>query len=104
MKKTLTLLAVTIGFVVASAAPAFAHATLDSTNPAPGARVATSPPNVTLYFSEPVTFEPDALRVYDSKGNAVKTGKTKHAGKSSAVSVSLPKLSDGVYALTWRVI
>jgi len=91
---------VTIVMLVVTAAPAFAHATLDSTSPSPGSRVPTSPPNVVLQYSEPVTFESNAVQVFDSKGDTVHTGKPKHGSASSQVVVTLPQLKDGVYAVT----
>jgi copper transport protein len=95
---------VTIVMLLATASPAFAHATLDSTSPSPGSRVPTSPANVVLQFSEPVTFESNAVQVFDSKGKTVNSGKPKHGTRSSEVTVTLPQLKDGVYAVTWRVI
>jgi copper transport protein len=95
---------VTIVMLVVTASPAFAHATLDSTSPEAGGRVASSPPNVLLQFSEPVTFESNAVQVFDANGKTVNSGKPKHGTKSSQVTVTLPQLKDGVYAVTWRVI
>ncbi len=105
MKKPLVFAAATVAIIIVTAGPAFAHATLDSTTPQPNATVQTSPKTVVLQYSEAVTFQPDAIRVFDQKGNAIKTGKSVHAnGKSSTASVSLPALKDGTYAVTWRVI
>jgi len=104
MKKLLTLLPLAIAFVVVLATPAFAHATLNSATPTPEADSVQPPKSVTLYFSEPVTFANDAIRVFDSKGNELKIGKTVHGARSSIATASLPKLNDGIYAVTWRVI
>ncbi|MCU1430661.1 MAG: copper resistance protein CopC [Actinomycetia bacterium] len=105
MKKLLVLAATTVAVLIATAAPAFAHAVLDGTIPAPSSTVRTSPKSVELQFSEPVTFQSNGIRVFNTKGDAVSTGKPQHAnGKSNTAAVSIPTLSDGTYVVTWRVI
>ena len=91
--------------VVAWAAPAFAHATLDQTSPAAGQVLDQSPKNVTLGFSESVEVALGAIRVYNSKGERLEIGEPSHpGGQQSQVQVSVPKLDDDSYVVTWRVI
>ena len=58
-----------------------------------------------LRFSEPVEVALGGIRVYSSERERVVTGSPEHPnGSQSEVSVSLPKLSNGTYVVTWRVI
>ena len=52
--------------VGAWAAPAFAHAVLEGTDPGSGATVQRSPKDITLTFNEPVEASLGAIRVFDS--------------------------------------
>lgn len=98
---TLALLAI---FSLAAPA-ASAHAILESSSPADGAVVASSPAEVTLNFSENVTLPPGAVVVLDSAKHRVDTGNP-HAGKTgSSVVVGLKaKLAKGSYLVAWHVI
>jgi copper transport protein len=99
------LAALTVAIVLALASPAFAHATLLTTTPAPGTTYDTSPPVVDLRFNEPVEVAIGDIRVFDGKAQRVVTGAPKHpGGDGNQVSVSLPELDDGTYVVTWRVI
>jgi copper transport protein len=100
------LLASAAAIVLLTAAPAFAHASFEGSQPGANAQVQTSPKNIVLRFSEAVTAESNAIKVYDSKANAIPTGKYgRENGDSSTVSVPINKtLPDGTYAVTWRVI
>ena len=45
------------------------------------------------------------MRVFDSDGDRVDTGRIAHPdGKDDVVAIALPKLSEGAYVVTWRVI
>jgi copper transport protein len=99
------VVAAAIGFVLLSAAPAFAHASFEGSSPAPGSQVPVSPKQVVLQWSEPVTVERGAINVYDAKAKKVDVGKYgRQNGNASTVTVPLPKLPSGTYAVTWRVI
>jgi copper transport protein len=88
-----------------TAAPASAHAVLESTEPVGGTAVATSPERVLLRFSEAVQIPPQAIRVFASpSGEQMDTGAAGRAdGQSNAVAVKLPELDRGSYIVTWRV-
>lgn len=105
MRRLLAGGALAAALVLVLAAPAFAHATLESTDPAAGVAVGRSPRSVSLRFSEPVEVSLGAIRLYDSDGKRLDTGRPGHVGGDSAtVAVTAPKLDDGAYVVTWRVI
>ena len=91
--------------VAAAATPAFAHATLEETNPAAGQVLDQPPKTVTLGFNESVEVALGAIRVFNSKGERLDIGGASHpTGQQSRVQVDLPKLDDDSYVVTWRVI
>ncbi|MEU4118330.1 FixH family protein [Kitasatospora sp. NPDC028055] len=95
-----------LALMLAGAAPASAHATLDSTDPAQNSVVATAPPAVTLTFSETVSLSSDSVRVLDPAGKAVDTGNPGHAdGKGNTARVGLNSgLANGTYTVAWRAV
>jgi copper transport protein len=97
------LAAVTIAIVPATAASA--HSQLEESEPAAGAQLEKSPPQVLLRFNESVEISLGAIRVFDHNGRQVKTSTAHHpGGAGSQVAVDLPKLSDGGYVVAWRVL
>ena len=105
VRRILVLGALAGAIVLATAAPAFAHATLLSTEPQPGGVFQKSPPAVTLRFSESVEVSLGDIRLFDSSKSRVDTGAPQHpGGEGSQVRVSLPELKNGTYVVTWRVI
>jgi copper transport protein len=89
---------------LAAAPSAFAHATLQSSDPGGNSIVRTSPPTVTLQFSEAVETAFGSIRVYDCGGERVDSGKVDRPSDSS-VAVNLDSnLPAGTYTVTWRVI
>ena len=95
-------LAMTI--VVLLAAPASAHAVLVQTTPAQGAVLTTPPRVVSLRFDEQVTYAPAAVRVYNQQGSRQDTGSITKPSPD-VVRVGLPpRLRDGAYVVTWRVV
>jgi len=94
---------VTLTVLFALAAPAFAHAVLEGSNPAPQASLASAPKAVTLDFSEKVDVRSDGIRLIDGTGGTVEIGKPFHpGGKGKEVQVALPKLTKGLYTVAWR--
>lgn len=93
--------------VVAPAAPAFAHAVLESTDPVDSSIYPTAAPptTVTLRWGEPVGLQLGAIRLYDDLGRLVQTGAPHHpSGDDAAAVMSLPHLGPGTYVVSWRVI
>jgi copper transport protein len=85
---------------------AAAHATLESTVPARGARLAHAPAQVVLRFDESVNAQLGAVEVFDARGRAVQSGGAFHPGGVGAeVAVRLPaSLPAGGYTATYRVL
>jgi len=94
-----------IGIVLAVAAPASAHATLESTTPAQNAVVATAPSQVTLTFDESVGISADSIRVFDPAGDRVDDGHTVPTSNPETIAISLRAgLGNGTYTVAWHVI
>jgi copper transport protein len=99
-------LAVALAALALLPATASAHALLNGTTPERGARLDAPPEQVTLRFSEPVEAEFGAVRVFDSSGQEVQTGRTFHPeDRSAEIAVRLRDgLGDDGYTVTYRVI
>lgn len=103
MKRILAGAALVAVVLVAWAAPAAAHAQLESTSPTAGAVLDQAPDEVTLTFNEPVEVSLGAVRVYDSDADRVDEGGARHDGNGTVVQ-PLGDLPDGSYVVTWRVV
>ncbi len=93
-----------LGLLVALASPAGAHATLESSDPAPDAVLDEAPDQVVLRFSEPVRAGDDALRVFDGEGRRVDEGDPSRPDGDSSLALAVPDVGDGSYVATWRVV
>ena len=105
-RRVLLFVAVAVAAVGGWAVPAFAHAQLQSTDPASGSVLAKSPGTVVLHFGEDVEVQFGAVRVFDSGSHRVDTGNAYHPhGDGRAVAINVPSnLAAGGYVVTWRVI
>ena len=102
-RRVATRLAVALVALVAAPA-ALAHATVVSTSPENNEVVQTSPPAVTIDYSEPVETAFGAVRVFNASGERVDNGELTRPN-SSSVSVGLePDLADGTYTVTWAIV
>ena len=106
VRRALAAIAALVAALALLPSAAFAHATLQATIPERGAKLDQPPAAVTFRFDESVEASFGALRVFDSKGQEVQTGKAFHpGGKGSEISVKLkPGLGDGTYTATYRVV
>jgi copper transport protein len=97
---------VVIGILVIAATPASAHAVLESSSPEADSVVAKAPLAVDLTFDEPITLVPESVRVFGPDGGEVDNGVIGHAhGDPATASVELrPKLPDGTYLVSYRVV
>lgn len=88
--------------VGAGAAPASAHATLVSSDPAEGEVLPNSPGEVRFTFDEPVSLVADGVQVFDADGEPVPaTG----SARDEIVVAEIPdELADGTYVVTWRIV
>ena len=101
-RRVLAVLALAGGVLLVGASPAFAHAELVESDPAPGAVLTKSPPTITLNFTETVRAENGGVRVFGADGDRVDRGGVDVSG--STVRMPVPKLDDGSYVVTWRVV
>jgi copper transport protein len=98
----LVLLAGWTVLAVAGAAPALAHATVASSDPADGSRLEAVPAEVSVTFTEDVSVGSGFLEVVDGSGKQV-SGELTHAGPT--ISVPLQSgLGDGSYIVSYRVV
>ena len=105
MRRLLAGLAGAATIVALWAAPADAHAELESTEPVGGTVLDDAPARVMLRFSEAVDVSADSVRVYDSDADRLRTGRPRHPeGRSAEVTVELPELRRGAYVVTWRAV
>ena len=84
--------------------PAGAHATLQSSSPADGELLDTSPDEIRLAFSEPPDLGLTTIGVVNSTGADVSTRTPERGGSNRQVRVPLDRLPDGVYTVTWRTV
>ncbi|MEU8710994.1 copper resistance protein CopC [Streptomyces sp. NPDC048663] len=92
--------------LLASAAPASAHAALRESDPADGAVLKSSPGSVTLTFTESVGLLDDSFRVYDPTNHRVTTGAPGHGpGGADTARITFPRrLGTGTFTVAWRVV
>jgi hypothetical protein len=88
--------------LVLSGSQASAHATLDHAEPRVGNKVATMPPEVTLWFTQKLEPAFSSITVTDAAGKRVDTGKTRVDG--SRMAVPLRPGGSGTYHVKWRVL
>ncbi|THA33457.1 copper resistance protein CopC [Streptomyces sp. A1547] len=102
----LTLLSALCALVLGGAAPALAHAGLSGSDPADGAVLNAAPKQVTLTFTESVSFPDGALRVLSPASDRVNPRPAQHAdGRENTARVELPgNLAQGTYTVAWRVV
>ncbi|GAA5154343.1 copper resistance CopC/CopD family protein [Nocardioides marinquilinus] len=88
--------------VVGTAAPASAHATLISSDPAEGDVLPETPDVVTFTFDEPVALTGESVQVFDAAGDPVEA---ESKASDEVVTTDLPdELDDGSYVVVWRAI
>ena len=101
------LLMVALSGVAAVLAPdAAAHATVASSDPSDGARLAQAPSRVTVTFDEAVGLDLGYLRVVNGDGTDVGASPAEHpGGQGQVIALELKSgLGEGSYIASWRVI
>ena len=78
-----------------------AHAFLDHASPAVGSTVATSPGQVTLYFTQQLEPKFSGAEVRNASGARVDHGKSI---SGNVMRLSVGTLSPGSYSVTWYVL
>jgi methionine-rich copper-binding protein CopC len=81
---------------------AAAHALLDHAEPRVGNAVATTPREVTLWFTQKLEPAFSTVTVTDAAGQRVDTGKARVSGDTMAIS--LRQIGAGTYRVNWRVL
>jgi len=85
------------------ASPAFAHAFLEHASPPVGSEVATSPPELSITFTEGVEPLFSAIAVDGANGEPIVMGKPHVAPDNNRVMImALPKLPPGTYTVIWH--
>jgi copper transport protein len=98
-------LAATLLAMVVAAAPALAHALLQSSDPVAGATVPSAPTQVTITFGEPPDPKLSSIKVLDTAGQPVTSGPTVAVpGQPAQLSVPLGPLAPGWYTVAWRTV
>jgi copper transport protein len=106
VKRFAVLLAAVAAVLVLGATPAFAHASLQGTDPPSGTEFpANKPPRgITITLNESVNIPANAIQVLDRNGDAVKIGKAQFGEDGRHVVATLPDLPKGTYVVSWRVV
>ncbi|WP_327360883.1 MULTISPECIES: copper resistance CopC/CopD family protein [unclassified Streptomyces] len=102
----LSLVAALCALVLGGAGPALAHAGLSGSDPADGAVLDAAPKQVTLTFTESVSFLDGSLRVLSPADDRVSPRPAHHAdGRANTAQVPLEEnLAQGTYTVAWRVV
>ncbi len=105
-RRALATLGVAAAVLLALPGAAFAHATLEGTQPERGATVAREPGQVVFRFDETVEGNFGAVRVFDTGGARVDMGDGFHPnGTGALIAVHLkPGLPGGTYTASYRVV
>jgi copper transport protein len=82
---------------------ASAHAALVSSVPAANSVLETPPPSLQLTFDEAIVTDLASVKLFDGAGKPVVLDRAHAGADDKTVAVTLPKLSDGLYAVRWRV-
>ena len=101
----LAVLSAAVLLVSTSSSTASAHASLESSDPAPSAVLEESPSSIRLEFTEPVSPANEAIVVHAADGSPVRGGTVVDGDTSSSIRLDgVPELPDGLYAVAWRVV
>jgi copper transport protein len=93
---------VVLSVALAVPAPAGAHALLVSSDPADGSRIDSSPQRVRLAFSEEISPRFHSVQLVGPGGRRIAGTRLDEAG--STITLDVPKLAKGTYAVDWRVV
>ncbi|MFI5226832.1 MAG: copper resistance protein CopC [Candidatus Limnocylindrales bacterium] len=101
----LVVLALLLGAALALPQAVAAHALPQSSVPAAGSTLASSPSAVTITFGEQPDARLSSIKVLESSGRNVASGpSTAVPGAPLQLTVPLPPLPDGVYTVSWRTV
>ncbi len=84
---------------------AWGHAFLDHADPKVGAVVSQSPGEIKIWFTQELEPDFSTIVVRDSQGNEVdKKDSHQDSSDKKLLMVSVPKLPDGEYSVSWSVV
>src|SRR5215469_153834 len=96
---------ITAGAVTSAALAAQAHAFLDHASPAVGSSVPTSPPVITLWFTQDLEPAFSNVTVTDEAGQTVDLGNAHIPQDNPAeLQIGLKALPAGTYTVSWHVV
>lgn len=99
------LVAATLAISVLAAGHAQAHAFLDHASPAVGSAVPTSPPLITLWFTEHIEPAFSTVTVTNAAGQRVDRGDAHIASDNPGeLELGLKPLPPGTYTVHWHVV
>jgi copper transport protein len=103
MRRVVSVALVAAWSVGALAAPAFAHALLQSSRPAANATLQAAPEQVSLTFTEPPDPTLSTVQLLGSSGAEVSLGRLRIDGPTITVPIT-GSMPDGTYTVNWRVV
>ena len=103
-RRLIAAVAVAMVCGLAAAAPASAHASLATSNPAAGAVLVVAPERVELTFTEGVDVVPNSIRVVADDGTEIAVGEAGQALGDESLTAELPDLADGTYVVAWKAV
>jgi copper transport protein len=103
-RQLVAALAILVGVLALGTTAASAHATLESSTPADGQSVPTSPSELRITFSEAITTISGGVSVLNADGKTVDVGNSEIVGGRTLVAPITETLSDGTYVATYRVL
>jgi copper transport protein len=98
------LLLTLLGVVLVDGPPAAAHAVVVRSVPADGDRLESSPAEVVVEFSEPVTSDLGGLRVLAADGSAVTDGPSSQPSPTTLQVPLRPDLPDGTHVANYKIV
>ncbi len=100
--RALVLIAVVAVLVVGGAAPASAHATLISSDPAEGAVLAEAPERIRFTFNETALGVPNGVQVFDAQGGLIASSAAVR-GRDLEVTLT-EQVGRGTLVVVWRLV
>jgi len=90
---------------LAAPEPAWAHASLVKSVPAPRAVLRRAPVAIQLWFNERLEARYSSFSLFDADGHAVETGEVElAAGDPKCLSATIKSLQPGAYTVRYRVL
>ncbi|MGB8190018.1 MAG: copper resistance CopC family protein, partial [Nitrososphaeraceae archaeon] len=102
---TVFVLAIASFLICGTMEKSYGHAFLTNSNPGASQSLSSPPGKIEAFFSEPVDIKYSQVKVLDPNGKEVDNKDIHHIdGDQSSLSVTLPRLEDGVYTVSTNVL